>query len=154
MKCRPWLLCIIYLGFIAVAQPEIFHWLDDNGNTQFGDRPPPSSGARRVEVEVNSYESVSVEPFEAFTSGTSKAGRGKKVVMYSTTWCGICKRARRYLSLRKIPFQEYDVEKTGKGKRDYARLKGRGVPILTLGDQRMNGFSAGRFKRFYETYKK
>lgn len=153
MKCRLCLLCVFYLGFITLAQAEIFRWLDANGNIQFGDRPPPSSGAKRVEVEVNSYESVSVAPFEAFKSDAAKS-RDHKVVMYSTTWCGICKQARRYLSLRKIPFQEYDVENTRKGKQDYAKLKGRGVPILLLGDQRMNGFSEGRFQRLYEAYKK
>jgi len=133
-----------------MVQAEIFRWVDDNGNIQFGDRPPPASAAKRVEVEINSYESASVESLEASKSGSS---RGKKVVMYSATWCGVCKRARRFLSMRKIPFQEYDVEKTRKGRKDYARLKGRGVPILLVNGQRMNGFSASRFAQLYDSRK-
>ena len=55
---------------------------------------------------------------------------------------------------QKIPFQEYDVEKTRKGKKDFAELKGRGVPILLVRGQRMNGFSASRFERLYESRKR
>ena len=151
MECRVWLLCVIYLLSPSVAQADIFRWVDAKGNVQFGDRPPPSSAAKRIEVEINSYESVSVEAFEAFNSG---AARGKSVVMYSASWCGVGKRARQFLSQRKIPFQEYDVEKTRKGKKDFAELKGRGVPILLVRGQRMNGFSASRFERLYESRKR
>lgn len=153
MKSCIYLLFVFSLGFATTASAEIFQWTDNDGNVQFGDRPPASSGAKRVEVEVNSYESVSVESAEAFKSGVSNKGRAKKVVMYSTTWCGVCKRARRFLKSQKISFKEYDVEKSRKGKKDYARLKGRGVPILLVGGQRMNGFSASRFSRMYSSGK-
>ena len=73
----------------------------------------------------------------------------RQVVMYSTTWCGVCKRAKGYFRERDIPYREYDVEKSAKGRRDYQRLKGRGVPIILVGDQRMNGFSRDRFESIY-----
>lgn len=72
-------LCCFCLLFSSVAEAEIFRWLDDEGNVQFGDRPPPSKMVKRVEVEVNSYESVSVELFEAFNGDSAQKGvRGKK----------------------------------------------------------------------------
>lgn len=154
MLFRLCVLCVCCFILAATAQAEIFRWVDDHGNIQFGDRPPPSSAAKRVEVEINSYEGVAVDSFEAFSSAASKAGYDQKIVMYSTSWCGVCKRARRFLSLRKIPFEEYDVEKTRKGQKDYAELKGRGVPILLVGGQRMNGFSAARFERLYGASKR
>ena len=127
---------------------EIFRWMDAEGNAQFGDRPPPSRKAERVEVNVNSYESVTIEPFVPFKS--ERPSRGKSVILYSTTWCGYCRKARNYLRENKIPFTEYDVEKSEKGKSDYRKLNGSGVPILLIGDKRMNGFSIGRFKKIYE----
>ena len=69
--------------------------------------------------------------------------------MYSTTWCGYCKQARNYFQQNNIAFAEYDVEKSDKGKRDYKKMNGRGVPIILVGDKRMNGFSPGAFEKIY-----
>ncbi|WP_198147347.1 glutaredoxin family protein [Gilvimarinus polysaccharolyticus] len=33
-----------------------------------------------------------------------------RVVMYAS-WCGYCKKARRYFRANNIPFTEYDIEK-------------------------------------------
>lgn len=126
---------------------EIYRWTDAEGNVQFGDRPPPSQEVKRIEVNVNSYESVTIEPFVPFKSDSP--GRGKSVIMYSTSWCGFCRKARLYMRKHHIPFKEYDVEKSEKGKRDYKKLNGRGVPILLIGDKRMNGFNISQFRRLY-----
>lgn len=142
------------LGLLVVmmisSQPvysEIYRWTDAQGNVQFGDRPPSSQDASRVDLKINSYESVTIEPFEPFKP--SRPSRVKPVVLYSTTWCGFCRKARNYLRANNIPFTEYDVEQSEKGKRDYRKLNGRGVPILLIGDKRMNGFNVSRFKALY-----
>jgi glutaredoxin len=61
----------------------------------------------------------------------------------------VCKRAKRYLKENNIPFQEYDVENSEKGKTDFANLNGRGVPNLLVGEKRMNGFSEKKFEKLY-----
>ncbi len=42
--------------------------------------------------------------------------------MYSTSWCGYCKKTHDYFNSNNIAFEEYDVETTTKGKRDYEKL--------------------------------
>lgn len=69
--------------------------------------------------------------------------------MYSTVWCGVCKKARRYFRANDIPFKEFDVETSERGRKDYARLNGRGVPIVLVGKYRMDGFNPGRFQQVY-----
>ena len=71
------------------------------------------------------------------------------VVMYSAVWCGVCKRARQFFQANNIPFSEYDVETSVRGKNDFARLKDRGVPVILIGKKRMNGFDTDRFKQLY-----
>lgn len=44
---------------------------------------------------------------------------------------------------------EYDVEKSSKGKRDFKRLGGTGVPIILVGQKRLNGFSWETFEKLY-----
>ncbi len=70
--------------------------------------------------------------------------------MYSTSWCGYCKKARRYFTENDIPYVDYDVETSAKGKRDYRKLGARGVPVILVGNKRLNGFSQDSFNKIYQ----
>jgi glutaredoxin len=70
--------------------------------------------------------------------------------MYSASWCGVCDRARRYFRAHAIAFREYDVETTAKGRLDYRRLRATGVPVILVGEKRLDGFSERSFERLYE----
>jgi thiol-disulfide isomerase/thioredoxin len=35
----------------------------------------------------------------------------KQVTMYSTSWCGYCRKARQVFTQQNIPFRELDIEK-------------------------------------------
>lgn len=63
-----------------------------------------------------------------------------KVVLYATEWCGYCARARTMLEARGVSYQEYDVEKSAAGRTQFAQLRGRGVPVLVIGDEIIRGF--------------
>jgi len=97
-----------------------------------------------VRLRINTYESATVVP-----DGAAGQGSGK-VVMYATSWCPVCKQARAYFRENRIAFTEFDVEKSEQGRRDYARLGARGVPVILVGTARINGFSPGGFRRLYD----
>lgn len=138
---------LLLLSITTHAPAEIYKWLDAQGNVHFGDRAPKAATAETIDLKINTFKSVTIEPFEPFKSSPSRRSRG--VVIYTTEWCGICKKAKRYFQENKIAFQEYDVEKNEKGKKDYKEMNGTGVPIILVGKQRMNGFSQGRFESLY-----
>lgn len=71
-----------------------------------------------------------------------------KVVMYSTSWCPVCKRARTYFKTNNISYIEYDIETTNKGKEDYKKMEGRGVPIFIIGKTKINGFEVSLLKKY------
>ena len=121
---------------------EIHRWTDENGNTHFGDQPPATAESEIVTVTPNVYESPTIVRNEMAESRTT-------VILYSTRWCGHCKRAREYFRANRISFEEYDVEKSTKGKRDFKRLRARGVPVILVGENRMNGFSEASFQDMY-----
>ena len=66
------------------------------------------------------------------------------VVMYATTWCPHCAKARAYFRSRNIPFVEHDIERSAEGLAQYRQHGGRGVPLIFVGKQRMSGFSEPR----------
>jgi len=70
------------------------------------------------------------------------------VVMYSTAWCGVCKRARAYFQEKGIEFQELDVDEDPQARADYEMLNPRrSVPTMKIGDEVVVGFSAAAVER-------
>lgn len=71
------------------------------------------------------------------------ARRRVPVVMYSTAWCGVCKRAREYFEENRIAFEEHDVDQNAAARAEYLRLNPRrSVPTIKIGDEVVVGFSA------------
>lgn len=143
------LLCLGLVIFSLGVNAEIYRWTDKNGKVHFSDkadadRPPHSES---IEVKVNSYKSVTYESVQGKDIGEIKS---KKVVMYSTSWCSFCKKARQYFIANKIPFDEYDIEKSPGAKRRYDAMGAKGVPVILVGNKRMNGFSVSGFKDIYK----
>ena len=68
------------------------------------------------------------------------------VVMYSTQWCPYCRKARAYFERHKITYVEYDIEESAQNLAQYRALNGRGVPLILVGDKRMQGFSVQAFE--------
>jgi glutaredoxin len=62
--------------------------------------------------------------------------------MYSTPWCGVCKKARRYFEKESISFVEYDVDSNASARAEYLSLNPRRtVPTIKVGNEVIVGFS-------------
>lgn len=68
------------------------------------------------------------------------------VVMYATAWCQYCAQAREYFARSGIAYIEHDVEKSASANAEFRRLGGRGVPLIVVGREKMNGFSEQGFE--------
>lgn len=72
--------------------------------------------------------------------------RHRPVTMYSTSWCGYCKKARAFLKAEGIPFEDKDVEKMPgasaelAAKAAQAGVRASGVPVFDVGGQILTGF--------------
>src|SRR5215213_2863610 len=75
---------------------------------------------------------------------SAEAQSRPEVKMYATSWCPYCAKARAYFSRRGIAYSEVDIEKSPDGQAEFRRLGGRGVPMIIIGAQRMNGYSEAR----------
>jgi glutaredoxin len=64
--------------------------------------------------------------------------------MYATSWCPYCAQARAYFARNGIAYTEFDIEKSQAGRAEFRSLGGRGIPVILVGDQRMDGFSEQR----------
>ena len=145
MRKKDLLNSAIFLAILVVsnaALPEIYRWVDDKGKVHFSDKPSTVHSSEEVKLKINTYEVV--------TYDSSSFDVGKKVVMYSASWCGVCKKAKRYFEEKGIKYTEYDVENNAKGRAEFKRLGAKGVPVILVGNRRMNGFSIDGFENIYQ----
>jgi glutaredoxin len=63
------------------------------------------------------------------------------VVMLSASWCRYCRRARAYMQDEGIVHCEYDVETTPEGRRQFAEMTVKMIPVLKIGEDTLVGFS-------------
>jgi len=64
------------------------------------------------------------------------------IVLYSTAWCGYCRKARNWFTTNGVPFVEKDIEKDRAAHAEYQRI-GRGysgVPLISVNGAVIRGF--------------
>lgn len=135
---------LLFLHFSVMA--DVYKWTDESGNVHYGDKPAEHIKAKPIDITINRYGAINYPETSSHTKTTAQP----KVVMYSTSWCGYCKKARKHFTSKNIAFTEYDIEKNARAKKEYDALNGRGVPVILVGKQRMNGFTASRFDYLYD----
>jgi len=76
---------------------------------------------------------------------------GKRIVIYTTSWCRDCKAAKKFLSERGIPFEEVDIEQRPEAAEVVMKLNDgmRKVPTLDVEGTIVSGdrFDASRFEK-------
>ena len=142
------LIVIFILIFISTfVSAEIYKTVDENGRVIFTDKP--TAKAEQVEVDTNSNTADGLSD-SAYSKAndikSKKPAKQKSVVMYSTSWCGVCKKASAYMQSNGIQYKEYDIEKSKSAHSKYKKLGGKGVPLIMVGNQKMSGFSASRLE--------
>ena len=133
---------VIFILLSGITQAQVYKWVDESGRVHYGEKP--EQGVKAKELDA----SISVTGFKKVDN--VKPVLAKKIIMYPTSWCTYCRKARKYFKSKDISFVEYDIERNAAAKCEYDVLKGRGVPLILAGKQRMNGFSVATFERIYQ----
>lgn len=147
MKNLILLSCMLLASFCVHA--EIYKWTDKNGAVHFSDSNPGKIPAETVKVRINTYTHVTIQTLPESASSSRSSGTGR-VVLYGTTWCGYCKKARQYFDARHISYADLDIEKDAGARAQYDSFGGNGVPVIFVGNRRMNGFDAASFDQLYK----
>ncbi len=128
---------LLAAGLASAAALAQYRWIDESGQTTYGDFPPPGArDLRRIDPRTaTSTGAGSALPFEL-----QRAMTQYPVTLYTSDSCPPCEGARAFLRKRGVPYAERVVD----GPDDSAELKrltGHDkVPILALGRQMQAGF--------------
>ena len=132
------LIFALYAG-LGAAQ-GVYRWVDERGKVQYGSQPPAGAKAAPIRDRINSYGG----PVETQRTSTAAAAGG--TVMYATSWCGYCAKARAYFARKGIRYTEHDVEKSASANAEFKKLGGKGVPLIVHNGEIMRGFSEASFE--------
>ena len=64
-----------------------------------------------------------------------------KIIFYGTSQCPYCAMTKSFFTERKIIFSDFDIEKSEKAKREFNQLGGTSVPLIIIGNRRIDGFN-------------
>ena len=70
-----------------------------------------------------------------------------RITLYSTHRCPHCRQLKAWLRQRGLSFREFDIERNARALREFQRLGARGVPVLLIGERRVDGFDPARLRR-------
>lgn len=119
-------------GPLAAAQ--LYRWVDDKGNVEYRDTPPPA-GAKSVErrdVSPNTIETSSL-PYSV-----QQAVKRNPVTLWAYDCGDPCAQARAHLAKRGVPHTERNPQKEP-GAMQKA-TGGHDVPVLVVGSNTLKGY--------------
>lgn len=147
------LMLLVFSGF---AQADFYKWEDEAGNLHITDYPPPSD-AKKMKVHKASphpgidaptspqtadKQTVVSPPSSVVDSRTSH-----EVILYTTSWCPYCKKAKAFFESRGIPYTEYDIEKDKDAAERKKQLSGGGgVPFAIVNGEHISGYSPSAYE--------
>lgn len=143
------LLMAVFLSSASFAvSAEVYKWKDKNGNAVFSDTPPPPGVNAEIKVlKEDAAERSSTREAPKKTGGVSfKAKRPYgdiRVILYMTSWCPYCGKARNFLRSLDVQLIEYDIERD-KSKREEMLSKSggsTGVPLIDVEGTILRGYN-------------
>lgn len=80
---------------------------------------------------------------------STRSSGSSGVIMYTTQSCPACTAAKSYFARKGISYDERDVNRSPAALQEFRQLGGRGVPLILVGSERMEGFNPGRLDKLF-----
>ena len=132
----------------------LYKTIGADGRVEYTDRPPAAGKAAKtlnftdlpatpLPESVLRYREELHRSMKDRLANAGKPAAGPQ--MFTAVWCGYCSKAKSYLAQRGIAFREHDID-TPDGQLAFAQAgNASGIPLLLLGEQRVQGFSAAAY---------
>jgi glutaredoxin len=146
-------LSALALYLCGTSTAEMYRWVDENGETQITDSPPPNIKPGEIEIYKDTpQDSQDTEPSPDAKKQESKPAietkKNPEVILYGTSWCPYCQKARDFFRSRGIDFTDYDIEKDKEAAIRKKELDPKGgVPFAIINGRSIHGFSESAYER-------
>jgi glutaredoxin len=151
------LFVICFISVSSVESAEIYKWKGEDGHIVYSDTALPPSGdteGKKFKEEATGRpvagESLPKCKSEIFEG--KRAYRDIHVIMYMTSWCPYCSKARNYLRSLDVNLIEYDIEKDRNKREEMLSKSGgsRGVPLIDIEGIIVRGYNSDAMRAAIE----
>jgi glutaredoxin len=143
---------------------EVYKWKDKDGNVVFSDSPPPPG----VNAEIKEFKEDTTERPRAKENiptvrespqrpkseapKEKRAYRDIQVIVYMTSWCPYCVKARNFLRSLDVHLIEYNIERDKDRKEEMLSKSGgsTGVPLIDVEGTIIRGYNPNALKSAVE----
>jgi len=108
----------------------------------------PAAAPKKAPVLVLTDRDVAhVDPVDVGPAD-APAEVAPRIVMYTTSWCGYCRKARQLLGQLGLPYQELDIEKSAAARSQRDSLDPScGVPLIDFAGTPVCGYAEGQIRK-------
>lgn len=159
-----WFILLMLFSCATKVEAQIYQWVDKSGVIHFGQAPPQGVAATAKMESIVPSRNVKVDsaPSHVELEKMQRAEKAPQVVkepvpmanqpvaaeMYSTSWCGYCRKAREYFRARGIPLVEYDIEADLDAAERKRQIDTRpGVPLVVINGQMIHGYAPAMYEQ-------
>jgi len=140
-KCSSFAFLFFVTVFGPAGKAEVYKVTGPDGRVTYTDSHSEGDDKTKVEVvKIDSYSS------SAEVSSVEDGAALRKVTIFTTEWCGVCRKAKSYMTSHGVAYDEFDIEKSRSAKAKFDQLGGRAVPVILVGKEKMIGFSPSKFE--------
>jgi hypothetical protein len=127
------LVLVLATGPLAAAQ--LYRWVDEKGNVEWRDTPPPSTAKGTVEQRNLGSNTIQTS---TLPYSVQQAVKNFPVTLWIYDCGEPCTSARSHLARRGVPYTERDAQKDGDTLK---KLVGtNGAPVLIVGSTKLKGY--------------
>jgi glutaredoxin-like YruB-family protein len=157
---------LVLILAMGTSSAKIYSWVDENGVVHFSDSPTEIISKANEEKEVSSpdlnpednspptaeTQNITLDPnfFDLLDESREDpvTANAPTVEIYETSWCGYCKKAKKFFSSRGIEFTAYDIEKDkDAARRMMALTRRRAVPFVVINGHGIQGYSEQAYEQ-------
>jgi glutaredoxin len=134
MKRIAILTALAILAAAPAGAAQLYRWVDDKGNIEYRDTPPPSSAKNVEQLNIGGATSdTSSLPFSV-----QQAMKNYPVTLWNAACGAPCDQARAHLARRGVPHTQKDAQAEMEA---FQKLTGGiDVPVLYVGATRIKGY--------------
>ncbi|MBS0582290.1 MAG: glutaredoxin family protein [Proteobacteria bacterium] len=99
-----------------------------------------TAGLYGVPAVYSGYKHLFPDPeFQSGDFSAIRAQAGSEVVLFTTSTCPYCKKAREMLDARHIKYVDYTIDKSIGAEKLFEQQGGGAVPLIYIGNRKIRG---------------